>query len=86
MITVSRAMTKVRGQNKGVKTLQPVGLLGEAMVKNGKELGDDSTFGEKHCFVFLSTSEFIIITIVKHVLHVYAHLHHHHSDRHLHHF
>ncbi|XP_033634415.1 endophilin-A2-like isoform X2 [Asterias rubens] len=42
---VSRTMTKFRGQNKGVKSLQPVGLLGEVMVKNGKDLGDDSSFG-----------------------------------------
>ena len=41
-------MTKLRGQNKGVKSLQPVGLLGEVMVKNGKDLGDDSSFGKEH--------------------------------------
>ncbi|XP_038069970.1 endophilin-A3-like, partial [Patiria miniata] len=43
---VSRAMSKVRGQNKGgTKPQQPVGFLGEVMLKNGRELGEDSTFG-----------------------------------------
>ncbi|XP_038064140.1 endophilin-A3-like, partial [Patiria miniata] len=39
-------MSKVRGQNKGgTKPQQPVGFLGEVMLKNGRELGEDSTFG-----------------------------------------
>ncbi|XP_022105875.1 endophilin-A1-like isoform X2 [Acanthaster planci] len=43
---VSRAMSKVRGKDKGGnKPLQPVGFLGEVMLKNGRDLGEDSSFG-----------------------------------------
>ncbi|XP_038070316.1 endophilin-A1-like, partial [Patiria miniata] len=43
---VPRPTSKVRGQNKGgTKPQQPVGFLGEVMLKNGRELGEDSTFG-----------------------------------------
>ena len=35
----------MRGQIKNIPYPQPEGTLGEAMVKNGKELGDESNFG-----------------------------------------
>lgn len=35
----------MRGQVKNNPYPQPEGTLGEAMIKNGKELGDDSNFG-----------------------------------------
>ncbi|XP_048418956.1 endophilin-A3a isoform X3 [Stegostoma tigrinum] len=38
-------MSKIRGQVKTTGYPQPEGLLGECMLRNGKDLGDDSNFG-----------------------------------------
>lgn len=39
-------MSKIRGQVKSPGYPQSEGLLGECMIRYGKELGDDSNFGE----------------------------------------
>lgn len=53
MFTASRAkmvtmntLSKIRGQQKSSLYPQPEGTLGEYMIKNGKDLGDDSCFGK----------------------------------------
>lgn len=38
-------VSKIRGQVKTTGYPQPEGLLGECMLRNGKDLGDDSNFG-----------------------------------------
>uniref|UniRef100_UPI00398E7902 endophilin-A3a isoform X1 n=1 Tax=Pristiophorus japonicus TaxID=55135 RepID=UPI00398E7902 len=38
-------MSKIRGQVKTTGYPQPEGLLGECMLRNGRDLGDDSNFG-----------------------------------------
>lgn len=39
-------MSKIRGQVKNPGYPQSEGLLGECMIRYGKELGEDSNFGE----------------------------------------
>lgn len=39
-------VSKIRGQVKTTGYPQTEGLLGDCMLKYGKELGEDSTFGE----------------------------------------
>lgn len=39
-------MSKIRGQVKNPGYPQSEGLLGESMIRYGKELGEDSNFGE----------------------------------------
>lgn len=41
-------MSKIRGQVKTTGYPQTEGLLGDCMLKYGKELGEGSTFGEYH--------------------------------------
>lgn len=43
-------MSKIRGQVKTTGYPQTEGLLGDCMIRYGRELGDDSMFGE---FVYL---------------------------------
>lgn len=40
-------MSKIRGQEKGPGYPQAEALLAEAMLKFGRELGDDCNFGEE---------------------------------------
>ncbi|XP_046373692.1 endophilin-A3-like isoform X3 [Haliotis rufescens] len=44
-LSTMNAISKVRGQGKVAPYPQPEGILGEHMIKHGKDLGDDSTFG-----------------------------------------
>lgn len=44
-------MSKIRGQEKGPGYPQAEALLAEAMLKFGRELGDDCNFG-KECFSY----------------------------------
>lgn len=39
-------MSKIRGQEKGPGYPQAESVLGEAMLKFGRELGEDSCFGK----------------------------------------
>lgn len=39
-------VSKIRGQVKNPGYPQPEGLLGECMIRHGKELGGESNFGE----------------------------------------
>lgn len=48
-------MSKIRGQVKSPGYPQSEGLLGECMIRYGKELGEDSNFGE--CPLALSREE-----------------------------
>lgn len=43
-----KSINKVRGQANQTLYPQPEGLLGECMIKNGREMGSDSLFGR--CF------------------------------------
>ncbi|XP_041041186.1 SH3 domain containing GRB2 like 2a, endophilin A1 isoform X1 [Carcharodon carcharias] len=45
-LTMINTMSKIRGQEKGPGYPQAEGLLGESMIKFGKELGDESNFGQ----------------------------------------
>lgn len=42
-------MSKIRGQVKNPGYPQAEGLLGECMAKYGRELGEDTNFGELLC-------------------------------------
>ena len=41
-----KSISKLRGQTNNMLYPQPEGLLGECMTKYGKELGEDSPYGE----------------------------------------
>ncbi|XP_067839561.1 endophilin-A1-like isoform X2 [Heptranchias perlo] len=45
-LTMINTMSKIRGQEKGPGYPQAEGLLGESMIKFGKELGEESNFGQ----------------------------------------
>ncbi|XP_010002813.1 PREDICTED: endophilin-A2 isoform X5 [Chaetura pelagica] len=45
-LTMLNTMSKIRGQVKNPGYPQSEGLLGECMIRYGKELGDDSNFGD----------------------------------------
>lgn len=45
MATV-RSISRLRGQANSLLYPQPEGLLGECMIKYGRELGFESTFGK----------------------------------------
>uniref|UniRef100_A0A4W3HMG7 Endophilin-A1 n=1 Tax=Callorhinchus milii TaxID=7868 RepID=A0A4W3HMG7_CALMI len=45
-LTMINTMSKIRGQEKGPGYPQAEGLLGESMVKFGRELGEESNFGQ----------------------------------------
>ncbi|XP_013419130.1 endophilin-A3 isoform X2 [Lingula anatina] len=45
LMTVN-TISKLRGQVKQTAYPQPEGILGETMIKHGKDLGDDSSFGQ----------------------------------------
>ncbi|XP_014670977.1 PREDICTED: endophilin-A-like isoform X2 [Priapulus caudatus] len=43
------SFSKIRGSSKYMPYPQPEGTLGDAMIKYGKDLGDDSSFGQALC-------------------------------------
>ncbi|XP_063770967.1 endophilin-A2 [Pseudophryne corroboree] len=45
-LSMLNTVSKIRGQVKNPGYPQPEGLLGESMIRYGKELGDDSNFGD----------------------------------------
>lgn len=45
-LSAVKSISKMRGQSNALLYPQPEGQLGECMVKNGKDLGERSTFGE----------------------------------------
>lgn len=45
-LTMLNTVSKIRGQVKNPGYPQSEGLLGETMIRYGKELGDESNFGE----------------------------------------
>lgn len=45
-LSMINTMSKIRGQEKGPGYPQAESVLGEAMLKFGRELGEDSCFGE----------------------------------------
>lgn len=51
-LSMINTMSKIRGQEKGPGYPQAEALLAEAMLKFGRELGDDCNFGNK-CFLTL---------------------------------
>lgn len=42
-------MSKIRGQEKGPGYTQAETVLGDAMLRFGRELGDESSFGKCDC-------------------------------------
>lgn len=48
-LSITNNLSKMRGQAKNNPYPQPEGTLGEVMIKNGKDLGDDSNFGNALC-------------------------------------
>lgn len=55
-------MSKIRGQVKTTGYPQTEGLLGDCMIRYGRELGDESMFGE---FVHLLCQYFTIKSFAK---------------------
>lgn len=53
-LSMINTMSKIRGQEKGPGYPQAEALLAEAMLKFGRELGDDCNFGND-CFPHLSS-------------------------------
>lgn len=47
-LTMLNTVSKIRGQVKNPGYPQSEGLLGECMIRHGKELGGESNFGESH--------------------------------------
>lgn len=45
-MSMINSMSRMRGQEKGPGYTQTETILGESMQKFGRELGEDSTFGE----------------------------------------
>lgn len=52
-LSMINTMSKIRGQEKGPGYPQAEALLAEAMLKFGRELGDDCNFGNV-CFLTFS--------------------------------
>lgn len=46
-LSMINTMSKIRGQEKGPGYPQAESVLGEAMLKFGRELGEESSFGEQ---------------------------------------
>lgn len=44
-MATAATLSKIRGTAKTMPYPQPEGILGDAMLKHGKSLGDDSNFG-----------------------------------------
>ncbi len=51
-LTMVNTMSKMRGQVKSPGYPQAEGLLGECMLKYGRDMGEDTNFGERSVFVF----------------------------------
>lgn len=47
-MSMMSSMSRMRGQEKGPGYIQTETTLGEAMQRFGRELGEESTFGELH--------------------------------------
>ena len=45
-LSAVKSISKMRGQSNATLYPQPEGQLGDCMIKHGKDLGDDSTFGK----------------------------------------
>lgn len=45
-MSMMNSMSRIRGQEKGPGYTQTETILGESMQKFGRELGEESTFGE----------------------------------------
>ena len=45
-LATANTVQKIRGQAKNALYPQPEGTLGETMQKHGKDLGEESLFGE----------------------------------------
>lgn len=64
-LSMINTMSKIRGQEKGPGYPQAEALLAEAMLKFGRELGDDCNFG-KECsltFSFMCSSVGILVPV-----------------------
>ena len=55
-LSAVKSISKLRGQHNHTLYPQPEGQLGDCMVKNGKELGEDSLFGE-NCSIAISPTD-----------------------------
>ena len=56
-------ISKIRGQGKVAPYPQPEGILGEHMIKHGKDYGEETSFGE-FCFsVFYRISHACYVTM-----------------------
>lgn len=51
------SMSRMRGQEKGPGYTQTETILGESMQRFGRELGEDSNFGELQCINFSTERE-----------------------------
>lgn len=48
-LSMINTMSKIRGQEKGPGYPQAESVLGDAMLKFGRELGEESSFGKWEC-------------------------------------
>ncbi|MEQ2208169.1 Endophilin-A1, partial [Xenoophorus captivus] len=53
-LSMINTMSKIRGQEKGPGYPQAETILGDAMLKFGRDLGEESCFGEREELSFLS--------------------------------
>ena len=61
-LTMLNTVSKIRGQVKNPGYPQSEGLLGECMIRHGKELGGESNFGEAAGGHFPAAAEFSVGT------------------------
>lgn len=57
-LSMLNTMSKIRGQVKNPGYPQAEGLLGECMAKYGRELGEDTNFGNKYALVLYSLVQY----------------------------
>lgn len=50
-LSMINTMSKIRGQEKGPGYPQAETVLGDAMLKFGRELGEESSFGKWECIL-----------------------------------